>query len=228
MNQNDRQFNLVLKQCESINLKKLKIDTLLLVVQFLLKDYKKMDANQIPDPMTICASKDEINFINSSVNSLKTYLDNNIIVSDTLFYLFKNKDQSALFNKITRNLEPMKAYYKYLINIFSTKLKHGSNWIPELLAFSLIYNYKKEHNKSFALYPELDNYPIDKLINIYNKNNLELKKRIAQEKNTSAWKIKTNIDEMYDTSEVMVQKYLTYNFKINAKRVSKTRVKKRR
>lgn len=224
----DKQFKLVLNQCETINLKKLKINTLLLVVHFLLKDYKKMETNITPDPMTICASKEELTFINTSVNSLKTYLDNNIIVSDTLFYLFKNRTQSPLYSKITRNLEPMKAYYKYLINIFSTKLSNGSNWIPELLAFSLIYNYKKEHDKSFSFFPEIDNFPMDKLINIYNKNNLELKKRIAAEDNISVWKVKTNIDEMYDTSEVMVKKYLDYNFKINESRVSKTRVSKTR
>lgn len=223
----DKQFKLVLNQCESINLQKLKVDTLLLVIQFLLKDYKKMETDITPDPMTICASKEEIEFINSSVTSLKNYLDNNIVVSDTLFYIFKNRTQSPLFNKIARNLEPMKAYYKYLINIFSTKLSNGSNWIPELLAFSLIYNYKKEHNKSFSLYPEIDNFPIEKIVNIYNKNNLELKKRIAQEQETSVWKINTDIDKMYDASEHMVQKYLKYNFKINVGRVSKSRTKRK-
>lgn len=224
----DKQFQLVLKQCETINLKKLKGDTLLLVVHFLLKDYQKMEANVVPDPMTICASKEEIELINNSVFSLKKYMDNNIVVSDTLFYVFKNKHQSPLFNKITHNLEPMKMYYKYLVNIFSSKLKNGATWIPELLAFSLLYSYKKEHNKSFALYPEIDNFPLEKLINIYNKNNLELKKRIAQSEKTSVWKIKTNIDEMYDTSEIMIQKYLQYNFKVNPQRVSKTRGRRKK
>jgi len=224
----DKQFNLVLKQCETINLKKLKVDTLLLVIHFLLKDFKKMQTDITPDPMTICASKEELIFINNSVSSLKTYLDNNIIVSDTLFSIFKNQSQSTLFKKLARNLEPMKAYYKYLINIFSANLRNGDNWIPELLAFSLIYNYKKEHDKSFVLYPQIDNFPIDKIVNIYNKNNLELKKRISEEKDISVWKIKTDIDKMYDTSELMVQKYLQYSFKINDKRVSKTRNKRKR
>ena len=224
----DEQFNLVLKQCETINLKKLKVDTFLLVIHFLLKDFKKMQTDITPDPMTICASKEELTFINNSVSSLQIYLEKNIIVSDTLFSIFKNRTQTPLFNKIARNLEPMKAYYKYLINIFSAKLQNGDNWIPELLAFSLIYNYKKEHNKSFVLYPAIDNFPIDKIVNIYNKNNLELKKRISEERNLSIWKIKTDIDKMYDTSELMVQKYLTYSFKINEKRVSKTRNKRKR
>lgn len=224
----DRQFKLVLNQCETINLKKLKYDTLLLVIHFLLKDYQKIEPNEIPDPMTICASKEEIMFINNSVSSLKNYLENNIVVSDTLFYVFKNKNQSPLFNKLSRNLEPMKAYYKYLINIFSSRLQNGSNWIPELLAFSLIYNYKKEHDKSFLLYPQIDNFPIEKIVNIYNKNNLELKKRISQKDDISVWKIKTNIDEMYDVSELMVMKYLQYTYKINAKRVSKSRSKKKK
>lgn len=224
----DKQFKLILSQCESINLKKLKMDTLLLVVHFLLKDYQRIDPNEIPDPMTICASKEEILFVNNSVADLKNYLENNIVVSDTLFYVFKNQNHSPLFNKITKNLEPMKIYYKYLISTFSSKLKQGSNWIPELLAFSLIYNFQKEHEKSFASYPGIENFPIEKIVNIYNKNNLTLKKKISEQQGVSTWKIRTNIDEMYDVSELMVSKYLKYNYKINSSRVSKSRNKKKR
>lgn len=226
--QQDKQFQLAIEQCKTINLKKLKIDTFLLVIHFLLKDYEKIDPNKIPDPMTICASKEEIQFINNSVANLKNYLENNIIVSDTLFSIFKEQNKSLIFDKLSRNLEPMKIYYKHLINTFSSRLKNGSDWIPELLAFSLIYNYKKEHNKSFLSYPELENIAIEKIVNIYNKNNLELKKRISEKSGISTWKIKTNIDEMYDVSELMVMKYLQYNYKINPSRNSKNRDKRKK
>lgn len=222
MDQN-KQFQLAINKCKTINLKKLKIDTFLLVIHFLLKDYQKIDPDKISDPMTICASKDEILFINNNVLSLKNYLENNIITSDTLFSIFKEQNSSLIFDKLSQNLEPMKIYYKYLINTFSSRLKKGSDWIPELLAFSLIYNYKKEHNKSFIAYPELEKIAIEKIINIYNKNNLELKKRISKENGFSTWKIKTNIDEMYDVSELMVMKYLQYTYKINTSRQSKNR-----
>ena len=224
----NHQFKLVLSQCESINLKKLKMDTLLLVVHTLLSDFDKLDYEDNSNPMIITASKNDIDLINKSVYNLKDYLDNSIIVRDTLFYLFKNQKQSALFSKITRNLEPMKVYYKYLTTIFSTKLQKGSMWIPELLAFSLLYNYKKEFGKSLVQYPYIDNFPIETILNIYNKNNLELKKNISKADKNTPWKVKTNMDEMYDISELMVKKYLDFNFKINEKRVSKTRAKKRR
>jgi len=224
----DKQFQLALNQCKTINLKKLKIDTFLLVIHFLLKDYKRIDPDKTPDPMTICASKDEILFINNSVENLKNYLENNIIISDTLFSIFKEQNKSLIFDQLSRNLEPMKIYYKHLINTFSSRLKNGSDWIPELLAFSLIYNYKKEHNKSFLSYPELEKLPIEKIVNIYNKNNLELKKRISEKSGLSVWKIKTNIDEMYDVSELMVIKYLNYTYKINTARKSKIRDKRKK
>jgi hypothetical protein len=224
----DKQFQIAINQCKTINLKKLKIDTFLLVIHFLLKDYQKIDPDKDYDPMTICASKEEIVFINNSVANLKTYLENNIIISDTLFSIFKEENKSLIFDKLSRNLEPMKIYYKYLINTFSNKLEKGSNWIPELLAFSLIYNYKKEHNKSFVSYPELENIAIEKIVNIYNKNNLELKKRISEKNGISTWKVKTNIDEMYDVSELMVMKYLKYTYKINSTRQSKNRDKRKK
>jgi len=77
MDQN-KQFQLAINKCKTINLKKLKIDTFLLVIHFLLKDYQKIDPDKISDPMTICASKDEILFINNNVLSLKNYLENNL------------------------------------------------------------------------------------------------------------------------------------------------------
>lgn len=224
----NKQFKLVLNQCETINLQKLKMDTLLLVVHTLLNDFDKLDYSSESNPMLITASKNDIDLINKSVYNLKDYLDNNIIIRDTLFYLFKNKNQSALFSKITRNLEPMKVYYKYLTTIFSTKLQKGSLWIPELLAFSLLYNYKKEYGRSLLPYPYIDSFPLESILTIYNKNNLELKRNISKADTKTSWKVKTNMDEMYDISELMVKKYLDFNFKINEKRVSKTRTKKRR
>ncbi|APW64837.1 MULTISPECIES: hypothetical protein [Arcobacteraceae] len=225
---NESQIKLVLKQCEGINLQKLKVDTLLLVVHSLLNDFDKLDFSDDSNPMLISASKSDITLINKSVESLTNYLDSNIISKDTLVNLYKNPNPSALNSKIKRSLEPMRDYYKYLSAIFSTKIQKGSMWIPELLAFSLLYNYKKEHGKSLNLYPLIDNFPIEKILQIYNKNNLELKKNIANKDNKTTWKVKTDIDEMYDISELMIKKYLNYNFKINPKRVSKTRSKKRR
>ena len=227
MEQNN-QFKLVLKQCESINLQKLKVDTLLLVVHTLLSDFDRLEYTDQSNPMLITTSKSDLELINKSVASLKNYLDNNIINRDTLINLFKNKSQSALHGKIVRSLEPMKVYYKYITAIFSTKLQKGSLWIPELLAFSLLYNYKKEYGKSLILHPFVDSFALDAILRIYNKNNLELKKNRSQVENETVWKVKTNIDEMYDISEIMVKKYLNYNFKINEKRVSKTRRKKRK
>lgn len=215
----NKQMNLVLQQCESINLQKLKLDTLLIIVHHLLSDYKKM---QLPK------DEKEMKFIHDNVKNLKNYLDNNIVTSETLSYVFQNQNKSSTLKKISTNLEPMRAYYKFLTSIFSSQLKKGSYWIPELLAFSLIYSYKKEFEKSFCSYTFIESFPIEKILNIYNENNIAVKKNISQKENIPTWKVKTSLDEMYDLSEYMIKKYLTYNFKINTKRVSKTRKKRRR
>ncbi|MFK2823586.1 hypothetical protein ACOJTA_05245 [Malaciobacter sp. WC5094] len=215
----NKQLNLVLQECESINLQKLKLDTLLIIVHHLLSDYKKM---QLPK------SENDMKFIHENVKNLKIYLDNNIVTSETLSYVFKNQNKSSTLKKISINLEPMRAYYKFLTSIFSSQLKKGSYWIPELLAFSLIYNYKKEFEKSFCSYTFIDSFPIEKILNIYNENNIAVKKNISQKEEIPTWKVKTSLDEMYDLSEYMIKKYLSYSFKINTKRVSKTRKKRRR
>lgn len=212
----NRQFELLLKECESINLKRLKLNTLLLVVHFLISDYEKP---QLLD------EKDSL-FVDDSISKLKEYIEENIIVSNSLVYLYKNRHQTALLNALATKLEPMKAYYIFLTNIFKIKLTKGSNWLPELLGFSLIYNYKKEFEKSFVLHPFIEDFPIEEIIEIYNKNNIELKKEMCEEEKLNLWKIKTPLDNMYDLSEFMIKKYMEFNFKINPKRVSKSRKKR--
>lgn len=214
----NRQLNLVLNQCSSINLQKLKLDTLLIIVHHLLKDYKNIKLDM---------DTNDVKYIQSNLKNLKEYLDNNIVSGETLSYIFQNQNQSELMKKICINLEPMRAYYKFLINIFSSKIQKGSLFIPEILALSLIQTYKKEFEKSFVSYDFLDAFPTEKILTLYNKNNIKLKKQLANEQETSMWKVRTNLDEMYDISEIMIKKYMNFNFKVNSSRISKSRKKRR-
>jgi hypothetical protein len=177
--------------------------------------------------MQLPKDENDTKIILSHIRNLKEYLDNNIITPKTMIYIFQNENKSLLLKKISTNIQPMRAYYKFLTSIFSSKLEKGSYWIPELLAFSLIYNYKKEFGKSFGSYDFIDNFPVEKILDIYNKNNIAVKKELATKENKSTWEIKTSLDQMYDISESMINKYINYNFKINTKRVSKSRKKRR-
>jgi len=224
----NEQLKLVLKHCNSFNLKKLKVDTLLLIIHSLLCDYEKIDIKDESKKDILPINSYEIEFINRSVHDLKNYLENNIVVNETFLYIFKNKNQSPLFLKIAKNLEPMRVYYQYLTSLFSNKITKGSFWIPELLAFSLIHYFKKEYQKSFINHPLIEDFPTEKLLNIYNKNNIEIKKHISKTEDINSWKVKTNLDEMYDLSEFMIKKYLEFNYKINEKRVSKVRTKRKK
>ncbi|PLY09922.1 MAG: hypothetical protein C0626_07605 [Arcobacter sp.] len=224
----NEQLKLVLQHCNSFNLKKLKVDTLLLIIHSLLCDYEKIDIKDESKKNILPINSYEIEFINRSVHNLKNYLENNIVVNETFLYIFKNKNQSPLFLKIAKNLEPMRVYYQYLTSLFSNKITKGSFWIPELLAFSLIHYFKKEYQKSFINHPLIEDFPTEKLLNIYNKNNIEIKKHISKSEDINSWKVKTNLDEMYDLSEFMIKKYLEFNYKINEKRVSKVRTKRKK
>lgn len=214
----NKQLNLVLNQCSTVNLQKLKIDTLLIIVHHLLRDYKNIKLDM---------QTSDVEYIQTNLKKLKEYLDNSIVTGETLSYIFQNQNQSALMKKICINLEPMRAYYKFLTKIFSSKIQKGSHFIPEILALSLIYNYKKEFGKSLVSYSLVDSFPTEKILDLYNKNNIRLKKELSQEQNISTWEVRTNLDEMYDISEIMIKKYLEYNFKINENRISKSRKKKK-
>ena len=219
------QINLALKKCESINLKKMKSDTLLMVVAHLLKEFEEIKANDETD--SVIMTSNDAHFINNETQNLINFLNENVMDSSTLSYIFQNKNSCPIARKLSVHLEPMRAYYKYIISIFSTKLNKGSHWIPELLAFSLIHSYKKEFGKSFSNHPFLENFQIDEIIDVYFSKNVQLKKQLAKENNEPIWKIQTVIDEMYEISEYMVEKYISYNYKINSNRVSKTRKRRK-
>ena len=218
------QISLALKKCESINLKKMKSDTLLMIVSHLLKEFEEIKAN---DSNNFSMSTVDAHFLNNQTQNLIKFLNENVMDSSTLSYVFQNKNNCPIARKLSIHLEPMRAYYKYIITIFSSRLNKGAHWIPELLAYSLIHSYKKEFGKSFSNYSFIDEFPIDEIIQIYFNKNVDLKKQLAKENNESIWKIQTVIDEMYEISEYMVEKYITYNYKVNSTRVSKTRKKKR-
>ncbi|RXJ81264.1 hypothetical protein [Arcobacter sp. F2176] len=224
----NEQLKLVSKYCNSFNLKKVKVDTLLLIVHMLLSDYEKIEIKDNTIKKNLLIDSQVIDFINKSIHELKNYLESNIIVRETLLYILKNKNLSPKFLKLSKNLEPMRVYYQYLTSIFSNKITKGSFWIPELLAFSLIHYFKKEQEKSFFNHTLIQNFPTEKFLNIYNQNNIKIKKQLSKEEQVNLWKIKTNLDEMYDLSEYMIEKYLEFNYKINDKRVSKTRIKKKK
>ena len=57
------QINLALKKCESINLKKMKSDTLLMVVAHLLKEFEEIKANDETD--SVIMTSNDAHFINN-------------------------------------------------------------------------------------------------------------------------------------------------------------------
>jgi len=219
------QIILAIKKSESINLKRMKSDTLLMVVAHLLKEFEEIKANDENDSVTM--TEKDAHFINDATQNLINFLSENVMDSHTLSYVFQNKNSCPIARKLSTHLEPMRAYYKYIITLFSSRLNKGAHWIPELLAFSLIHSFKKEFGKSFSNHPFMENFQIDEIIDIYFSKNVLLKKEFAKQNDESIWKIKTVIDEMYEISEYMVEKYINYSYKVNSTRVSKTRKKKR-
>ena len=164
MNKNS-QFNLVLQKCENLNLKRVKEDAFLMIIHYLIKDYNSLKINNTNQSKNIInIEKDDLEFVEYNILSLQRYLEKNVITVDTLNNIFTNANESILMKRLASNLEPKRAYYKYIINLFSTKLTAGSLWIPELFAFSLLYYYKKEHGKSLCAYPFFEDFPIDKII----------------------------------------------------------------
>lgn len=202
--ESSNQLNLLIKLSIKKQQNNIKLDTLLIVIHQLLNDYDKFN---------ISIDEDNTIYINENLKFLKEYLEKNVINSQTLSHVFANQNKSKFYKQLTSGLKPIRAYYKFLTSILSSKIKKGSYWLPEILAFSLIQTYKNEYNKSFSPYSAIDTIEVEKILQILNKKNLEFKKEISKKQNIPLWQVNTAVDDMYDLAEELIRKYLKYTIK---------------
>jgi len=121
---------------------------------------------------------------------------------------------------LAKKEEPVMCYYDSIVNQLQKSLLQGQNWIPEQLVICLLSEWILEEEKSTVLYPFLKDIDYLKLLTRYDN----VKKDAKEEKD---WNKTAAIMNMYKVGSDLIHRLKNTTYKINTKRVSKTRKKRK-
>ena len=198
-------------------LREQKTEALLVFIRTTLEQYfKDLDANNIHFQM----GNDEDNKIID--NTLKTLLDKlqqTVVNSSYLRSITTIASKNQAMMMLAKKEEPLMVYYDAIIKQIELSLSQGSNWIPEQLVICLLSQWILEEEKSTALYPFLNDIDYTELLSRYDLV-------LIQAKKDEDWNKVLVIRNMYKVADELIQRLKNTTYKLNTKRVSKSRKKR--
>ena len=199
-------------------LREQKTEALLIFIRTTLEQYfKDIDENKVRFEM---GTQEDNEVLDKALRSLLVHLQDSVVNSTYIRGIISRAHLSKSMSVIAKKEEPVMVYYDAIVNQIQISLAQGQNWIPEQLVLCLLSEWILEEEKSTILYPFLNEVDYLALFNRYDKVKLEAKK-------DEDWNKTTAIMNMYKVGNDLIHRLKNTTYKINTKRVSKTRKKKR-
>jgi len=199
-------------------LREQKTEALLIFIRTTLEQYFKDIDN---DKVHFKIGSDEDNKeLEDTLRTLLTKLQDCVVNSSYIRSIIATAHISKSMSLIAKKEEPVMVYYDAIVNQIQISLLQGQNWIPEQLVLCLLSEWILEEEKSTILYPFLNDVNYLELFNRYDSVRI-------QAKEDKDWNKTTAIMNMYKVGNELIQRLKDTTYKINTKRISKTRKKKR-
>jgi hypothetical protein len=170
----------------NMDLKDLKCEAILIMCKDLIQEYLK--SNKEGKLVSLRDESEESklsnNIILNEMKKLDELLRDSVLSVDNLQIIISAQYFSPSNKMKARLVEPTAFFYNILSRSFIVKIKELQknekklSWIPDQLAVFLILDMI-EKGYTFKKFPFLQNYDFSTLINIYTKNNIELKKELG-------------------------------------------------
>ncbi len=200
------------------NLREQKTEALLVFIRTTLEQYfKDLDTNKIHFHM---GTKEDNKIIDKTLKILLENLQETVVNSTYLrsITITANKNQAMMM--LAKKEEPLMVYYNAIVKQIEVSLAQGQNWIPEQLVICLLSEWILEEEKSTILYPFLKTIDYTSLLSRYDSV-------IIQAKKDEDWNKTLAIKTMYEVASDLIAKLKNTTYKVNTKRVSKSRKKRR-
>ncbi len=155
-------------------------------------------------------------------NTLRTLLNNlqeTVVNSSFLRSITATATKSQAMMMLAKQEEPLMVYYDAIVKQIEISLLQGQNWIPEQLVICLLSEWILEEERSITLYPFLKDIDYNSLLNRYDKVRIKAKQ-------DEDWNKTAAIMSMYKVGNELIQRLKNTTYKINTKRVSKSRKKR--
>ena len=200
-------------------LREQKTEALLIFIRTTLEQYfKDLDNNK---PSFEIGSKEDCELLDKSLRSLLSNLQETVVNSSYLRSITATAKKSQAMMMLAKKEEPVMVYYDAIVKQIQTSLLQGQNWIPEQLVLCLLSEWIIEEEKSTALYPFLNDVDYLDLFNRYDKVRIKAKK-------DEDWNKMSAIMNMYKVGNDLIHRLKNTTYKINPKRVSKSRKKRKK
>ena len=199
-------------------LREQKTEALLIFIRTTLEQYFiDLDNNKVHFLM---GSKEDNEVLESTLRKLLLQLQDCVVNSTYIRSIISSSHISQAMSILAKKEEPVMVYYDAIINQLQKSLIQGQNWIPEQLVVCLLSEWIIEEEKSTILYPFLKEIKYLELLSRYDKIRLKSKEQ-------KDWNKTAAIMNMYKVGSDLILKLKNTTYKINTKRVSKTRKKRR-
>jgi len=199
-------------------LREQKTEALLVFIRTTLEQYFK-DLNKTKIHFHL-GSEDDNQAIDNTLKLLLTNLQDTVVNSTYLRSITATAQRNQSMMMLAKKEEPLMVYYDAIVKQIELSLSQGQNWIPEQLVICLLSQWILEEEKSTVLYPYLEDIDYTALLSRYDTV-------IIQAKKDEDWNKTLAIKTMYQVSDELIQRLKNTTYKLNTKRVSKSRKKRK-
>ncbi len=154
-------------------------------------------------------------YVYNTLKSLKNILQEHVVNADYLINLVQGAKQYPELKMLAKQEESLMYYYDAMAYKAGVYFANKPSYIPEFLVVCILSHWVLEEEKSTLLYPFLNDYDFTLLIDMFESN-----REAYQDKNECI------ISEIHEVSLLLIKKLQERKYKVNRKRVSKTRSKK--
>ena len=198
-------------------LREQKTEALLVFVRTTLEQYFiDLETKEVHFKM---GTEEDNRIIDDTLKILLSQLQETVVNSTYLRSITHTATKSHTMMLLAKKEEPLMVYLNSIVKQIEVSLSQGQNWIPEQLVMCLLSEWVLEEEKSVLLYPFLQKVNYTDILSRYDKVLVQAKKDEDSKKVES-------IKNMYQVANELIMKLKNTTYKINTKRVSKTRRKK--
>ncbi len=199
-------------------LREQKTEALLVFIRTTLEQYfKDLDIKKVHFQM---GTIEDNQMVDETLKTLLNNLQETVVNSTYLRSITLTATKSQSMMMLAKKEEPLMVYYNAIVKQIELSLSQGQNWIPEQLIICLLSEWVLEEEKSTILYPFLNNIDYTSLLSRYDMVTIQAKK-------DEDWNKTLAVKTMYKVASELIQKLKNITYKMNTKRVSKTRKKRK-
>ncbi len=195
-------------------LREQKTEALLVFIRTTLEQYfKDLADSKIHFQM---GTNEDNKIVDKTLQTLLNKLQETVVNSTYLRSITLTASKSKSMMMLAKKEEPLMVYYNSIVKQIELSLSQGQNWIPEQLVICLLSEWILEEEKSTVLYPFLKDIDYTSLLSRYDTVTIQAKK-------DEDWNKTLAIKTMYQVASELIQKLKNTTYKINTKRISKSR-----